>query len=345
MKKIWIDLDNSPHVLFFNPIIKELQKKGYRVVITARDYAQVIGLADLFNLEYLRVGHHFGKNKYLKIIGVLYRSLQLFPIIAKETPDLAFSHGSRSQAISARIARIPTIVAFDYEYTQPLPFIMRPDLTIVPEILVQKGLNRKIKKVVGYPGIKEDVYVQDVIPDASIYRLLGINEEKILVTVRPPATTAHYRTPKSDVLFQGVTEYLMSKPDCQVIILPRTKDQGVLIKSTWPNYFDEDKMVIPNQVVNGLNLIWHSDLVISGGGTIIREAAALGVPAYSIFGGKIGAVDEYLSGSGRLTLVRSVEDVKRKIIIKKRTRPDMHENGNSLTMQKIVDEVIAFANA
>jgi len=44
--KIWIDLDNTPHVPFFKPIIRELEKRGHEVVLTARDAFQVCELAD-----------------------------------------------------------------------------------------------------------------------------------------------------------------------------------------------------------------------------------------------------------------------------------------------------------
>jgi predicted glycosyltransferase len=343
-KKIWIDLDNSPHVLFFNPIIKELKKRGYGVVVTARNYAQVIGLADLFNIKYTRIGRHYGKNKYLKAIGVLIRSLQMLKVIYNEKPDLAFNHGSRSQIISAKMAGLFAAVAIDYEHTQSLPFLRR-DMVIMPEILLKNGVKRKSKKMFGYPGIKEDVYVPDFVPDSTFLKSLNIGHKDLLVTIRPPATLAHYRNSKSNELFEAVIELLASKHNIRIIILPRTEMQGVEIRDTWSEYFNNGKITIPDQVVNGLDLIWYSDLVISGGGTMNREAAALGVPVYSIFKGKIGAVDQYLSESGRLTLLESVEDVYNKIALDKRHRPDKPESSHSMALQKIVDEVTELAGS
>ena len=100
-------------------------------------------------------------------------------------------------------------------------------------------------------------------------------------------------------------------------------------------------MLIPDHPVNGLNLIWHSDLVVSGGGTMNREAAALGVPVYSIFRGKIGAVDRYLADTGRLTLLETPADVYAKLKLQHWKRPTRPEDVNALTLDWIVDNIIA----
>src|SRR3989442_14832911 len=100
--KIWIDLDNSPHVPFFAPIVEELEKRGYSVVLTARDCFQVRELADLFHLNYKLIGRHSGKNKIRKMAGLCFRSLQLMPTVLKARPCLAVSHCSRAQVIERR---------------------------------------------------------------------------------------------------------------------------------------------------------------------------------------------------------------------------------------------------
>ena len=104
-------------------------------------------------------------------------------------------------------------------------------------------------------------------------------------------------------------------------------------------------MRIPEQVVDGLNLIWHSDFVISGGGTMNREAAALGVPVYSIFRSKIGAVDQYLSSMGRLVLLESAEDLRTKILLVRRNRPAKPQNGHAAALSSIVEHIIAIMNS
>lgn len=336
--KIWIDLDNSPHVLFFNPIIKELRKIGLVVVVTARDYAQVLELTELFNIDCKKVGRHYGKNKIFKVLGLVIRSLQLLPFLLKERPSLALSHGSRTQLFIAKLTGLPTVLATDYEHTQSMPFFV-PDLTLVPEMISIENTNNVSRIIAKYPGIKEDVYVQDFSPDLSLSRRLGINENKIIVTIRPPAAMAHYHSAKSDNLFETVVDCLGKNVSIQMVIVPRTKDQEHAVRVRWSNFIARKVIIIPDQVMNGLDLVWCSDLVISAGGTMIREAAALSVPAYSIFGGKIGAVDRYLSDSGRLKLITCVSDIKNNINICKREYTDNSIRRNPYALKVIVENI------
>lgn len=339
-KKIWIDLENSPHVLFFDPIIKELKTRGYDVVVTARDYAQVIGLADLFKLEYTKIGHHYGKNLLLKTLGLIIRACQMLPFALSEKPDLAISHGSRTQILAAGMAGVPSMHAFDYEHTASanLPFF-RPTKIIIPEVLVKKITDRTIDEISPYPGIKEDVYVQRHVPDQAFLQTFNLSENDIIAVVRPPATLAHYYVPKSGELFHAVIEHLTNHPGMKVIIVPRTEKQAEDIKKSWPEHFRSGALKIPEKVVNGLDLIWFSDMVISAGGTMIREAAALGVPAYSIFGGKLGAVDQYLAESKRLTLIDNSDDLGKFIKIEKWRRPDDFDHTTRAALGSIVDAV------
>jgi hypothetical protein len=337
-KKIWIDLDNSPHVPFFKPIIDELQKRQYSVFVTVRDCFQVCGLADLHKLKYQSIGKHYGKNVLLKAVGLLIRSGQLAPAVSKYKPDISLSHGSRSQILLSSILRIPSIAIADYEFTQK---IAQPSYIMVPELIPDSAYNSYTGCILKYPGIKEDVYVPSFKPDPGIFNELGISKDDIVVTIRPPATEAHYHNPESEKLFFAVVDLLGHNPDTQIVILPRNeKKQTALIKSTWPEWCASKKIIIPEHAVDGLDLIWYSDFVVSGGGTMNREAAALGVPVYSIFRGKIGAVDHYLSNNGRLTLLESVEDVKTKVKIVRRDKSDNLEQHDRNALNTIVKHVI-----
>jgi hypothetical protein len=342
-KKIWIDLDNSPHVLFFNPIIQELKRRGIEVVISSRDYAQVTELADLFGIKHTRIGHHYGKNKAIKLIGLLIRTAQLIPFYLKEKPDAVFSHGSRSMHIVAKIFGKPIIGATDYEHTQHLPFVI-PLAMILPEVIPDEASKGFAKRIIKYPGIKEDVYVPFFKPDPHELNFLKLNSNDVVVSIRPPATAAHYHTQKSDELFDAVINHLLENPEVKIIMVCRTSEQENEIRNKWMKVIEQGKIILPAKIVNGLNLIWHSDLVISGGGTMIREAAALGVPAYSIFGGKKGAVDKYLEEKGRLTLIEEKEEIKSKIILKKRNNLFSENINPSKALLTIADEVEKILN-
>ena len=339
-KKLWIDLDNSPHVPFFSPIIRELRCRGYSVMITARDCFQVCGLADLYQLPYKRIGMHYGKNKLMKGIGLIIRSVQLAPIVIQNRPTLAISHGSRSQILLSALLNFPSLLLLDYEYSQK---IAAPTWVMMPEAIAAPLFQFDKDKIIHYPGIKEDVYVPEFKPDPSIKAELGLNPQDVIATIRPPATEAHYHNPESEFLFSEVISTLGNTERVTMVILPRNDRQAVHIRSTWPDYIRSGKIKIPTKVINGLNLIWHSDLVISGGGTINREAAALGIPVYSIFRGKLGAIDNYLSQIGKLRIITNDKEVRHKIKITSRKQSPLANQGASAALKKIVESISEIA--
>ena len=334
-RKIWIDLDNSPHVPFFKPIIEKLTETGYSILLTARDCSQTCRLADLAGLHYKKIGRHHGKNKFIKLCGLFYRAFQLISTVVKDKPSLALSHGSRAQLITAKFLGIPSIVILDYEYTQSLPLIY-PDWAIVPEVITHSEIKNNKCHILKYPGIKEDVYVPNFKPNPNIKEQFGLHENDLIITIRPPATDAHYFVPQSEELFEAVMDFLIHEQNVRLVLLPRNEKQSELIRKTYQEWIVNEKIVIPNDVIDGLNLIWFSDFVISGGGTMNREAAALGVPVYSIFRGKIGDVDRYLSESGRLILIECIDDIKTKIPLKKRHISQYFYKGNENTLNSIV---------
>jgi predicted glycosyltransferase len=189
--------------------------------------------------------------------------------------------------------------------------------------------------------LKENVYLERFIPDPSIRSRLGVANGDLMVTVRPPASEAHYHNPESDQLFHAVMEFLAQKAEVRTVLLPRNERQAILVKSTWPELIQSGKIIIPDHAVDGLSLLWFSDLAISGGGTMNREAAALGVPVYSIFRGTLGAVDRYLSEAGRLVLLERAEDLNRKIRLCRWERPETPGKCQTNTLSAIVGNIVS----
>lgn len=337
--KIWIDLENTPHIPFFRPIIRELESRGYTVVLTARDAFQTCEMASEYGMPYTKIGRHYGKNPVSKLWGLLARSVQLIPFVWRERPQMGLSHGARAQILICNLFRIPTVLVMDYEHSKTLPLV-RPLWEIVPEVVSAKGLHcRQVDKIRKYSGIKEDVYVPEFKPDDTIKDRFNLND-KIVVTVRPPANEAHYHNSEADILFEYFMERLHRMAGVKAVLLPRNQAQQTMITGRFPHWFVDSKVMIPERVVDGLNLLWHSDLVVSGGGTMNREAAALGIPVYSIFRGKIGAVDRDLQAAGRLTLIETVHDVEHRIAIVPRNRVITPVSRSSKTLQDIVGHVV-----
>jgi predicted glycosyltransferase len=228
----------------------------------------------------------------------------------------------------------------DYEFGAELPFI-KPTWLMVPSVLSENQMGFR-SGVITYPGLKEDVYLSTFQPDRTLRKRLGIAADDVMIVVRPPASEAHYHNPEGDKLFTEVLNRFAHNPGMKILLLPRNKRQEAELRSAWAGHIASGNLLIPDHVEDGLNLIWNSDLVISGGGTMNREAAAMGVPVYSIFRGKIGAVDHYLADQGRLVLLESVDDVRTKIKAVHREKLGAGADGiASSTLKAIVREIIS----
>lgn len=341
-KRIWIDLDNSPHVPFFVPIVEEIQKRGHEVVLTARNSYQVCELLEFHQIKCRVIGRHWGKNQFMKVFGTCARALHLASIMVWKRPDLAVAHGSRSQILAGKLLGVPSITMYDYEFTQGLG-PLRSDWVFHPNYLPDSTDQYGRDHIWKYPGLKEDVYVPRFHPDPAIRAELGLLPDDIVVTMRPAATEAHYHNPESQVLFDAAMHRLIENPQARIVLLPRSDRQAKDLRETWSGAISSRKVVIPDRVLDGLNVIWFSDLVISGGGTMNREAAALGIPVYSVFRGRIGAVDRYLAESGRLVLLESVDDVQTKIHIRRRAPLDGDLGKRREALPCIVEGILSIA--
>jgi uncharacterized protein len=336
-RKVWIDLDNTPHIPFFRPIIRELEERGMTVVLTARDAYQVCQMAARYSLNPRIIGRHYGRNRMLKLLGFLYRGFQLISFARRERPTLALNHGSRSQTLVCNLLQIPTVTIMDYEHTTEL-FFAYPKWMIVPHAYPENVKEVPARRVRRYAGLKEDVYAEEFTPDPTIVGSLGLPAGDVIVTVRPPATEAHYHTAKSDQLFESFMKRVCRTPGVTTVLLPRGEAQEQEIRTGHPEWFLGGKVIVPAGIVEGLNLIWHSDLVVSGGGTMNREAAAIGVPVFSIFGGKTAGVDRHLQAQGRLTLISTTQEVE-EIPLKKHPREIISKYRPSSALTEIVEHL------
>ncbi len=231
-KRVWIDLDNSPHVLFFAPIIEELKNQGIDVTLTARDAYQVRELLSFYDMHCEVIGGHSGKNKGLKVLANCSRALQLLPTAFRVRPDLGLSHGSRAQVMVCKALGIPTTVMDDYEFSIRTGFL-EPDWTVMPEVIPDGVMSHRAERVKRYPGLKEDVYVPGFLPDPGIFGELGISGDRLIATLRPPADEAHYHNPESDTLFAEVVRFLGSQPQVLAVTLPRNQRQASRLRVQW----------------------------------------------------------------------------------------------------------------
>jgi predicted glycosyltransferase len=295
---IWFDMSASAHPVVFRPVIARLRERGHHVEITARDYAQTLGLLELQGLDYVAVGRHAGASRARKVMALLTRTRKLHRW-ARGRFDLAVAHGSNDLALAAAWARIPAVNMFDYEFAvqqhnigcRLARRVITPD-AIPPARLARFGATGE--KLVQYPGLKEEYYLSDFHRDETILERLGVDARRVVVVVRPPPDVSLYHR-KSNPLFPSVLRYLGSREDVQAVVLPRTGAQRTNVKG-----LDLPSVIVTEQAVDAQSLIAASDVVVSAGGSMNREGVALGVPVYTTYGGRLGGVDESLIRSGRL---------------------------------------------
>ena len=313
--RIWIDLANSPHVPFFRSLTNEFRQRGHEVIITARDFAETVPLAEAAGLAPEVIGGHGGGALSGKAGNLVGRAMTLARRARGRNLDLAVSHNSYSQILAARVLSLRAVTLMDYEHQPANHLAFRfASRIIVPSAFPEEGLKRfgaQALKVRRYDGLKEDVYLADFQSDPQFAKQLGqfgISPSDVLVTVRPPASEALYHRFENE-LFDQLLNRLGAAPNTKVVLLPRNDAQRKM--------YSGGKLIVPREPLDGANLIAHSDLVVSGGGTMNREAAALGVPAASIYMGAWAAIDEQLVKEGRMQKLSTPEDISALRIQKK----------------------------
>ncbi len=338
MKKIWIDLDNSPHIPLFRPVIEELGRRNVECVVTARDYAQTKSLLEFWGIPFRLIGRHGGKNKIKKVLNLFDRASALRGYIKDKSVDLALSHGSRTQLVAAKFMGIKSVLMMDYEYTEAKIFNYFSSHILIPRYIPDSRLesaNINTKKVLRYSGFKEELYLNDFSPEQGFRSQLGISDEKILVTVRPPAMEGNYHDSMSEKILLEILEKLTAADNVYTLIISRTaRDRSFLEEN-----FD-GKIHFLERAVDGLQLIWNSDIFISGGGSMNRESALLGVPTYSFFTGRTPYLDEHLAREGRLTFIDTPEKIGL-LDITKRDIPGSYIGGNTGLVDEVVDIVLS----
>ncbi|HVL95168.1 MAG TPA: DUF354 domain-containing protein [Solirubrobacteraceae bacterium] len=296
--RLWFDMTAPAHPVVFRPVIERLRDAGHDVVVTARDYAQTLELLERHGIEHIAVGRHGGASRVRKIVELLRRTRYMRGF-GRGGFDLAVAHGSNDLALAAASLRIPAVNTFDYEWATQQHHIgcrlarrvMTPD-AIPAERLERYGA--RDGKLVQYPGLKEEYYLADFEADPEVLPALGVDPERVVVVLRPPPDVSLYHR-KSNRLFPAVLAELGSRDDVHAVVVPRTPAQREYVRS-----LQFPSLIVPERAVDAQSLIALADLVVSAGGTMNREAVALGTPVYTIYGGRLGGVDETLIRENRL---------------------------------------------
>jgi len=330
---IWFDLDNSPHVPLFRPIFKELDKRKIEYCITAREFAQTKELLDFWKVKHSLIGKHAGKNKLNKVVNLLHRGSKLRKYAKNKSINLGISHGSRTQLLATRSLGINSLLMFDYEYTESKIFNNFSNYLLAPVFIPDTRLKEagfRLNKLIRYNGFKEELYISDFQPDLNFRKSLGISETTVLVTIRPPSLVGNYHDSRSEQLLISLIDYLRRHDDIFVLIVNRTDVEKKFLQDKIQGM---DKIQFLSHPVDGLQLLYASDFVFSGGGTMNRESALLGTKTFSFFTGKKPYLDEYLRDIGRLVFIQEISEIEKIHISKSSSKEILIHSRN------IVEEV------
>ncbi len=342
--RVWIDLTNSPHVLVMRPVIELLRADGHEVKVTARDFAQTLQLLDRFEIDHTAIGHHRGERLAGKALGLASRSAALARWARRESTtrppgapppaaadpngagpsvaarrgrpfDIALGHGSNDVSVASRLLGIPCSTMFDYEWAAVQHHVncRLARAVVVPDAIPPERLDRygAAGKVHAYAGLKEEYYLADFEPDPAVLEELKLDRARPIVVVRTPPEVSLYHRFEND-LFASVLAHLRdaaAEPGdalggaVQAVVLPRTDSQRAELRGV-------AGFTVPERAIDAQSLIAYADLAISAGGTMNREAVALGTPVYTTFEGRLGAVDERLIAEGRMRKLDRVEQLE-----------------------------------
>lgn len=313
--RVWFDCTAAAHPVVLRPVIERFRERGDEILVTARENGETVGNLERLGIPHLVAGKHGGAGKPGKALALASRSARLARPVWKFRPDLAVAHGSVDLALISRTLFIPSAQMQDYEFAglqrkiawRVARRVLVPD-SIPVDRLVKAGAAEE--KLVRFPGLKEDYYLAGFEPDPSVPEALGIDLGRILVIVRPPPETAAYHA--KNTVYDDVIERLAREEGLTAVIIPRTESQAERARG-----IGSPNLIVPPGPVDAQSLIAFADLVVSAGGTMNREAVALGVPVYTTFTGRMGGVDEALISDGRLSQLESVEQLP----LVKRTGP------------------------
>lgn len=321
---IWFDTVTAKEPLLFNALALELEKEGHETLFTCRDYDYIVSLFDLLQRDVNVFGKHGGSSLYGKLmagnkrIGLLANYIN--NLDAK--PDYHISFSSPESTRVAFGLGIPTITINDSPHakavgklTVPLSKYLVYSSSIPKENwLVLGALEEQLQP---YDGIDEVAWLLNFEPNPEVLSQLSLTVEDHFIVARPEESSASYML---ELGIGGLTyldlilEEIFKVYEGKVVMFPRYETQKEALVKKFG-----DKLIIPPKAVDTLSLYYYSDLCITGGATMAREAAAIGTPSISYYPQPLDVL-EYIASIGiplynEYTVDQAIE--RAKILVKK----------------------------
>ncbi len=298
-EKILFDLDNAPQIPAAIPIAEALAKMGHQVLFSVKNRSRAWELMQLHNRQFFKFKDSEHSHIAGKAISTISRALSLTHLIKKHKITRAVGLGSRSLPIAAWMTGIPSITIIDYEWVNTTIYNKFSTTILLPEVITIQNCekaNINTQKVKHFPGIRQNIYINSKATEEEterkiktnhIIKQLNIDPTKTNILLRPPATKAHYHNTNTQLAYEKAINQLLKQKNTDLYCIARAKEKEPRIKQI-------------TQVFNGIELISSFSAIVGAGGTMTREAAALGIPSYTCFKGPMGMVDQYLINQQRL---------------------------------------------
>jgi uncharacterized protein len=306
--RVWVDLTNTAHVVVLRPLVERLEAGGHDVTITARPLSHTVELLEDWGRPFTALGEHGGTGRAGKARAMADRAARMVAFGRGRRFDCGLAHGSTDLPVAGRVLRVPNTTMFDYEWAVAQHSVngRLAHRVLVPEAIPPQRLRRygmRGRKLVRYPGLKEEYVLHGFEPDPAVPDALGLDRARPIAVVRTAPSYALYLGGAEGELLPRLLRHL-DEQGVQTVVLPRTAEQAASARG-----LGLPSVVVPERAVDGRSLVAFADALVSAGGSMNREAAALGVPVWSMFEGRPGGVDERLIAEGRLAMLRDVRDV------------------------------------
>jgi len=305
-KKIWIDVEQPKTAVMFNSLFKMFKDEDIELLITARDYDSTYQILDDFGVSYKKIGSHGGEKIEDKLETSINRLKQLFPIIKKFLPDYFVTFLSVEGTRIAYGLRIPSIAMNDEPRNEPVCKLIHPfiDNVITPECIPKElyiQLYADPEKIIRYNGLDEIAWISEYIPNPNILKKLDLEKGKFLILRTEPSHASYLIDkikPEETQISMFLPQIFKEFPNYKYFVLVRSKIQEQFLMKELKSFIKEKNVIITHYLPNIVNLCFYGALIISGGGTIVRESCLLNVPSIEFYPGESAPQEKFLINNG-----------------------------------------------
>lgn len=305
-KKIWIDIEQPKSAIMLNSLCKMFYNEDSEILITARDYDSTYQILDDFNVRYKKIGSHGGEKLEEKLKTYIDRLEQLFPIIKKFMPDYFVTFLSVEGVRIAYGLKIPSIGMNDEPRNEPVCKLVHPFIgnIITPDCIpieLYTKLYADPGKIIRYNGLDEIAWISEYIPNPDVLKKFDIEKGKYII-LRTEPSYASYLIDKIKPEKSQISEFLLpifkEFPNYKYFVLARSLKQENFISKELKTIAKERNVIITRYLPNLVDLCFYGALIVSGGGTIVRESSLLNVPSIEFFPGESAPQEKFLIKNG-----------------------------------------------